>query len=466
MTTMEAMVPHIVGGLLVLNATFASSAPSGIVEDMMEQFRFSIHVATLTVSLFVAGYCVGPLLWGPLSESYGRRPIFIIILFYTGFQVDSALSPNTASILTFRLLGGIFASCPLANSGALVSDIWDARTRGKALALFSVAPFAGPALGPVVAGYISTAGASWRWLYWVLTIFAGFCLFIIYFTLPETFAPVLLVIKAKRLRAETGDERYYAPLESEDKIPLGKRVEKILARPFKVMFQEPMLIAVTMYMSFVFGCIYLLFEAFPIVFVEGHHFRSGTLGLMFLPLFLGSVVGVISYLIVFNPPYERATDKYAPDPVPPEVRLELALFAAPLFAISFFWVGWTSFPSISFCAPMMSSLVLGWTAVHIFLALINYIIDTYLFVAASALAAATVVRSVFGAVFPLFTRQMYVPLNPRWASTLLGCIALFMVPIPFVLMKYGPTLRAKSKNAPTKAPMKIENIDIEGEKVV
>lgn len=67
-----------VGGLLVLNSTFASSAPSGIVRPLMEEFQFSQEVAILTIALFVAGYCVGPLLWGPLSESYGRRPIFLI----------------------------------------------------------------------------------------------------------------------------------------------------------------------------------------------------------------------------------------------------------------------------------------------------------------------------------------------------------------------------------------------------
>ena len=61
-----------VAGLTVLNSTFASSSPSGIIEGMRETFGFSQEVAILTISLFVAGYCVGPLLWGPLSERYAR----------------------------------------------------------------------------------------------------------------------------------------------------------------------------------------------------------------------------------------------------------------------------------------------------------------------------------------------------------------------------------------------------------
>lgn len=87
-------------------------------------------------SLLSTLQCVGPLLWGPLSESFGRRPIFIIaFLGYIGFQVGCALSKNVASILIFRFLGGMFASCPLTNAGALLADIWDADRRGIAMAL-------------------------------------------------------------------------------------------------------------------------------------------------------------------------------------------------------------------------------------------------------------------------------------------------------------------------------------------
>lgn len=156
---------------------------------MIPEFHLSHTLATLTIALFVAGYCVGPLVWGPLSEQYGRRPILLFsFVVYTGFQVGSALSKNTASVLIFRFLGGTFAASPLTTSGGMIADVWDADIRGKALALFTLAPFAGPAIGPIVGGYIDVAGASWRWLFWTLTIFAGACLAIIFFTVPETYA--------------------------------------------------------------------------------------------------------------------------------------------------------------------------------------------------------------------------------------------------------------------------------------
>ncbi|KAH9968846.1 major facilitator superfamily domain-containing protein [Russula dissimulans] len=446
-----------IGGILVLNSTFASSAPTGLLPQIMEQFGFGQEIGTVTVSLFLAGYCLGPLLWGPLSEDIGRRPVFVItFVFNVGFQVGCALSKNTASLLVFRFLAGTFAAAPLTNSGAVVGDIWDARTRGKAMLLFAVSPFAGPAIGPVVSGWLSVGGVSWRWTFWILTIFTGVCLVVIIFTIPETYGPILRVKKAKRLRKETGDNRYYAPMEVKT-VDLKQRLYDTLAMPFKMVFLEPMLMAIVVYQSFLYGCIYILFEAYPIVFSEGHHLNAGVTGLMFLPLTIGGAVGVIIYLIFFNPRYERYIEEYAPAKVPPEARLETTLLAAPLFAISFFWFGWTSYPSISFWSPLVAGGLMGFSIFLIFLSLINYTVDAYLFRAASALAATTVARSIFGAVFPLFARQMFESLNPRWASTVIGLVAAAMIPIPIVLQRYGPYLRSRSKFAPSAPPAKPQN---------
>lgn len=100
---------------------------------------------------------------------------------------------------------------------------------------------------------------------------------------------------------------------------------------------------------------------------------------------------------------------------------------------------------------------MGFAILLIFLSLINYTVDAYLFAAASALAASTVSRSIFGAVFPLFARQMFESLNPRWASTVLGIVAAVMIPIPIVLRRYGPYLRSRSRFAPTVPPAKPQN---------
>ncbi|KAM5544315.1 hypothetical protein V8D89_001975 [Ganoderma adspersum] len=448
--------------ILVMNATFASSAPSGMIVQLMEHFHLGREVATLTIALFVAGYCVGPLVWGPLSEQVGRKPVFIAcFIVYTLFQVGNALSPNTAAMLVFRFLGGTFAAAPLANSGAVISDIWDADTRGKAMGAFTLAPLAGPTLGPIISGFMNVAGVSWRWIFWLQAIFAGSCLVAIIFIIPETYAPVILVKRAQRKRKETGDDRYWAPLEKQQ-MTVSERLKQVVAKPFIVLFTEPMLMAMTLYMGFVYGIVYLLFEAFPIVFTEGHHFNSGISGLMYIPYCCGGVSAVIIYLLYFNPRYSAAIKRYAPHPVPPEARMEICVWAAPIFGLAFFWFGWTSYPSIPFWAPMMAGYPMGLSTIFIFLGIFNYTIDAYLAVAASALSAITVVRSLFGAAFPLFATQMFEALNPRWASTLLGCLAILLMPIPVILQRYGHKIRARSKYAPSRPmPPKVQPADEE-----
>lgn len=438
--------------LLVLNSTFASSAPSGVIEKMEAYFGFGSEVATLTVSLFVAGYTVGPLVWGPASEIWGRRPVFLIaFLCYTCFQVGCALAKNTASILVFRFLGGLFASCPLTNAGALLADIWDADRRGIAMSLFSLAPFAGPALGPIVGGFIGASNASWRWLFWVLTMFAGFCFILILATIPETYGPRLLQIKAQKLRKSTGEELWWAPLDRTEN-SFKDRARDVLVKPFKLLIQEPILQALTVYMAFVYGCIYLLFEAFPIVFSVGHHFTAGITGLMFLGVFIGGVCATAVYIIIFDARYRKLARKNAPKLLPPEHRLEMMMICSPLFVTGFFIFGWTSYPSLPWIGPCIGGAVIGFATLGVFVSAFNFLVDTYLFAAASALSANTVIRSLAGAGFPLFASQMYNKLNPRWASTLLGCIALLLAPIPFLFYRYGAVLRAKSRYSPTLKP--------------
>lgn len=198
-------------------------------------------------------------------------------------------------------------------------------------------------------------------------------------------------------------------------------------------------------MQFIYGVTYLLFEAYPIVFSIGHGFNSGVSGLMFLPIPTGGLTACALYVIYFDPIYQVAVREHHPIFPPPEYRLHTSLYGAVLLPIAFFWFSWTSYPSISYWAPMMAGFPLGTGIVLLYLGLFSYIIDTYLASAASALAATIIFRSLFGAVFPLFANQMFEKLTPRWAGSLLGFVAIAMAPMPFILRKYGPALRARSR---------------------
>lgn len=121
---------------------------------------YSSHISA-DLHQFVAGYVVGPIAWGPSSEIWGRRPIFLFpYIIYTLLQIANALIPahQLGGLLVIRFFSGVMASVPINNAGALLADIWDGDRRGKAMSIFALAPFAGPSLGPIVSGYIQESG--------------------------------------------------------------------------------------------------------------------------------------------------------------------------------------------------------------------------------------------------------------------------------------------------------------------
>src|SRR4051812_21112805 len=139
----------IVAVLLVVNATFASSSPSGCLVGISKHFHVSEEAAGLVTTLFLLGYCAGPLVFAPLSEFYGRRYVFYLTFtLYLAFNFLCAFANNFGALLVGRFLTGTFASAPLSNAPGVLADIWDPIERGNAMAVFSMMTFVGPALGP------------------------------------------------------------------------------------------------------------------------------------------------------------------------------------------------------------------------------------------------------------------------------------------------------------------------------
>ncbi|WFD41499.1 hypothetical protein MPSI1_000129 [Malassezia psittaci] len=438
------------GSSMTLSTAFASSAPSFLLPQIVREFHSTEEVIKASVFLFVGGFCFAPLFWAPISERYGHKWCFTAsMLGATAFHLGCAFSHNTATMLVCRIFAGAFASCPMSNVAPMVASFYSLRYLIVSIAMFAMAPMAGPCIGPIVGGFISQSGANWRWVFRVMAIMT-FCFAILcIFTMTETLDAVRLKYKAQRVRRETGDNRYVAPIEVREPEKPLQLISKVLGKPVRLFFQEPMLIAVTVYISFVYGTLYLLFDAYPIVFGELHGMRPGAIGLTFLGYLVGTQAGVAWAVFFDNKRYIKLMDKNNGLPPSPEERLHMATVGAPLLVISLFWFAWTSFRSVSYWAPLVAGGVFGASQLLIFLGLMVYMTEVYLFSAASAIAANTVVRSAFGVGFPMFGSQMYHKLNPRWASTVLGFIALVLLPIPFILMRYGKKLRGLSKHAHT-----------------
>ncbi|KAI0893600.1 MFS general substrate transporter [Annulohypoxylon nitens] len=432
--------------LLVVNATFASSAPSGCFGSIAEWFDVSEEAAGLTITLFLLGYCAGPLIFAPLSEFYGRRWIFYgTFLLYIIFNFLCAFAPNFGSLLVGRFLTGTFVSAPLSNSPGVLADLWGPVERGNAMAVFSCMVWVGPALGPVVGGFLQLE-KDWRWSFFVLLWLGGITA-IPMFTIPETFGPVILIHRARRIRKAKipGYEDVKAPVEDSDRTLVG--IYKVaLTRPWIILFDTISFLC-AVYMSVVYTLLYMLFSIYPIVFQERRGWNAGVGELPLIGTVIGSFIG--SILVLFD---SRQKKKKIEKGIPlrPEDRLTLAMMGGIGFPITMFWFAWTAeYNWIHWIVPTIAGVFLAASLMLIFVGYLTYLVDSYLMYAASAIAVNTVCRSACGAAAPLFTNYMFDALGIGGGGSLIGGIALVLAVIPFAFYKYGEGIRRRSRFAPT-----------------
>jgi DHA1 family multidrug resistance protein-like MFS transporter len=248
-------------GLMVFTVTFASSIFSVNIRVVQEKFGTSLVTSTLGVALFVLGFVFGPIVFGPMSEVLGRKvPLFTGFALFAIFQIPVALAQNIETICVGRFLGGFFASAPLAVTGGALADLWDPIPRSYAICVFAAGGFAGPVAGPIVGGFVTESYLGWRWTSWFTLIMAGLFGTIGWFVIDETSGSRILQLRAAKLRKESGNTAYYSKAD-QTKLTANNVVNVYLLRPFLMFAQEPILALITAYMSFLYGILYLLFEA-------------------------------------------------------------------------------------------------------------------------------------------------------------------------------------------------------------
>jgi DHA1 family multidrug resistance protein-like MFS transporter len=275
-----------------------------------------------------------------------------------------------------------------------------------------------------------------------------FAFFLDFLFLEETYPPVILIEKAAEIRRRTKNWGIHAKQE-EIEIDFRELITKNFSRPMRLLVTEPIVLLLSIYMAFIYGLLYLFLTAYPIVFQQIHGFSGGVGGLPYFGMIIGMVCAGI-YIALTNPSYNRKLAANNGIPIP-EWRLPPVIIGGLSFAGGLFWFGWSGYKAdIHWIVPTLSGLLTGFGLLSIFLQSLNYLVDAYLMFAASAIAANTFMRSLAGAGFPLFSQYMFKALGVNWAGTLLGCVALILVPIPVCFLIYGERIRQKSAFAPTK----------------
>ncbi|KAL3466899.1 bicyclomycin resistance protein [Aspergillus heterothallicus] len=432
-------------GTLVVSFTSAIFTPG--TSAASETFNVGREVGILGTTLYVLGFAFGPLIWAPASELIGRRwPLTVGMLGDAMFTISCATSKDIQTFIICRFFAGVFGASQLSVVPAVLADMYDGTYRGIVNALYALTVFVGPFSAPFIGGFITTSYLGWRWTLYIPAIMGFASGLVLLLSLEETYPAAILVSKAAALRKQTGNWAIHAKYEELD-VDFADLVMKYFTRPLRMLITEPILLLITMYMSFIYGIVYGLLGAYPYVFETIYGMSPGVGGLAFIGLIIGLLLAC-----TFNVSHAVYVNRSSPDGKlpPPEWRLLAPTIGAPIFTAGIFWFGWTAYtPSIHWMSPIAASVLIGFGVLSIFLPCFIYIIDAYLPLAASAVAANIILRSAVAAAFPLFSRQMFANLGVQWAGTLLGCLAAIMIPIPFLFRRYGAMLRGRRRRSLT-----------------
>lgn len=391
---------------------------------------------------------------------------------------------NVAGYMILRFLAGLFGSPPLATGGASVQDVWTPMTAPLALGMWGISASAGPVLGPLIGGF-ATQGfyktslgiEAWRWTIYPLLILTGVTLILLVTLMPETSASNILKRRADRLRQATGNPHLRSRGELFAETMTGREIALMtFVRPLRLGLFEPIALAVNLHIGLVYGILYSFFESFSIVFTETYGFNLGESGLAYLGILVANLVSAESgpasrtpvsvltllpflqivyccfalwFLKYYRPRFVKSKGRLAP-----EVWLQPAMFGALMLPASLFMFGWTANRSIHWIVPIIGTCLFSPAIFGLFTSGLNLLALAYPDYVASVFSANDFMRAAIGGAMPLVSRQLFNNLDrgPKafpvaWGCTLLGGVALVMVPIPYLLAYYGPALRRASKYA-------------------
>ncbi|KAF8855269.1 hypothetical protein BDZ45DRAFT_746646 [Acephala macrosclerotiorum] len=315
---------------------------------------------------------------------------------------------------------GFFCSAAIANIGGMIVGMWDHHHTGFPLFIFTLTSASGSSSGVFAYSFIAQLHGL-KAVEWGMTgVTAGF-----------------FVLLSAKSRKETGNQDLEVAEDMRTQ-SLKHLINISLARPFHFMFIEPVIMFCAAYNRYLFGLTFLFNGAFALVFgPEGYGFNTIEQGLANLGVVVGVCFGPLTHLWQERY-YLRKVEETGGKNVP-EARVQMSMVAAIVFPASLFWFAWTTYTSVHWIVPIIASAFYGWSFYTLILMTFMYVEDTYKCARWCMLRLKHVRRCL-----PLFGSQMFENLGYRWAGSVLGFLALLLIPIPFVLARWGRTLREKS----------------------
>ncbi|CAG8317683.1 unnamed protein product [Penicillium salamii] len=430
--------------LMTLFIGLATTAYSSGIGKMVDELHTSTEIGQLGLFCFNFTCALAPLFLAPFCELAGRRVIYVgaYVCFCLMF-IGLALGKNIATILVCRSLLGLFGCVGTILVGGTFGDMYTPEHRAIPMACFSFIAILGTVGAPIYAGFIDQA-LGWRWLEGIQGLANIPLGVLIVIFLPETRGSVCLSKRAKKIRQATGDDRFVT-INDIEAPGIKHMLHNSSVKAVKMLFSEPVVFAFGLWISFAWFLAFLFLSVIPITFQEKRGWNEGVSGLPYISLCLGTTIGFgLNFLQIRK--YKSLTQ----DPnvqVSPEARLYGALFGAVWLPVGLFIYSFTQYKGLHWIGPVIGLALITIGIFFIFESCYSYTSDCYGEHSSSAIAGQGFMRNTLGAVSPLFASQFFHNLGSQYAGLLLALVATFLTFIPFVLYKFGPALRARSRLA-------------------
>ncbi|KAK0654434.1 Efflux pump rdc3 [Lasiodiplodia hormozganensis] len=428
---------------VIASMAILSPLASSMFTPGMSQIAEGLHTCTDTVIGATTGFVVmlglGPLILAPLSETFGRRKLYLsCFTMFTLLQIPTAFSPNIAVMITLRTFAGFFGSVGIANGGGTISDMFYPEERAAVFGWYLLGPLLGPTLGPLIGGVI-VQRLGWRWLFLILAVLCGVNTTSGFLFLKETYAPVILKKRKEAMEKEAGSEDTEYWFEGEDLRPMSTKLSHSFLRPLRIL-THPIVLTMSSYQALLFSTTYSLYTNFQDIYGGQYGFNTEQVGLTYLGPGIGFIFAVRLLVPRIDDVYKRLKSRNG-NMGEPEYRLPLANIGSVFIPVSLLWFAWTIHFNTHWAASLASTFFYGIGQVMIINCTQNYYIDAFEKYAASAIAAGAVFRSVVGGVVPLFAPSLFKSIGYGWGISVFGLLSLLLGPAPLVFYRFGERIR-------------------------
>ncbi|KAL5337635.1 major facilitator superfamily domain-containing protein [Aspergillus crustosus] len=431
------------------NRIMVSTIMAPALSIIAKEFDMNSAESAMALSIYLLATAFGPLVIGPLSEVYGRKPILHASnIWFLVWNLVCGFANSKEVLIASRFLAGFGASAIYALASGVLGDVWRPEQRGRSLGVYLLIPLLGAAVGPIIGGFMA-GRTTWRWMFWSTSIFQAVMILVSFTAFHETYEPVILRARAKKLRRETGESRYYTADERlhATKSPVAV-IGRALIRPLRLLAFHPIIQITAVLQGLSYGTLYIVLSTFSDLWTKQYGQSVEISGLHYIACAVGELIGSQICAWMMDAYYRRltarSTDSTSPTPTP-ETRLPLIIPGSVLGPTALLIYGWTAQSKQHWAVVDLWILIAMLGLQMAGMPITAYVMEAYPEHVSSASAATQFMRSLTAFLFPLFAPTMYEVFGYGWGNTFVALVGgVFGVLGPVVLWVWGGRLRGRA----------------------